>query len=100
MTVIKRLGEDFQTYGGALTLCPSYVDSDETLYKENSSGWFIRGRVYEDWFAWVNDFDAYHPEKGWKVKGNFEDNVEASNEEAFQHFWEYHKPLDWDYGDI
>jgi hypothetical protein len=63
MEVIKTCGEDFRSYGKALTLSPDYVDPDCTVYRENSSGWFIKGAIYKDYCCWVNDFEAFHPKK-------------------------------------
>lgn len=63
------------------------------------SGWTILGEVQEDYYQWVNYFEAYHPDYGW-VKGDFEDEVQAESEEAFNHFMEHHPYEEWDYGDI
>ena len=67
--------------------------------RTHESGWTITGEVHEDWFTWVNDFKATHPTLG-EVKGNFEYNVYATSEEAYNHFYENHEPMDWDYWDI
>jgi hypothetical protein len=112
MTVIKRFGIDFNSKGGALTLsCDEVSDlefNDENCglvthqgvhKKTHPSGWTISGKVSVDYFSWVNEFSATHPTLG-EVKGDFEDMVEASSEEAFQHFYSNHPPEDWDYADI
>lgn len=103
--VIKKYGTDFTSQGGALTL-PSNTVSDKgyTSYgvlqkKEHTSGWTIQGEVHKDYFEWVNFFDARHPVYG-HVYGNFEKEVRADSEEAFQHFYKNHPPEAWNYGDI
>ena len=102
--ITKKLGQDFFTSGGALTLNPDEVRGgvylkDGTPQKTHESGWTIRGRIVKDYFEWVNEFEAVHIDYGF-VKGNFEDEVQATSEEAFDHFWEHHEPVDWDYADI
>jgi len=66
---------------------------------ENTSGWTIEGEVQEDYYEWVNDFQAVHPELGL-VWGNYEEVVYATSQEAFDHFVEHHPSNDWDYWDI
>jgi hypothetical protein len=103
--VTKKFGVDFDSLGGALTLCISEVVSDENYttgieyQKTHSDGWTIKGVVYEDCFEWVNDFEAEHPIYG-KVWGNFENQVNADSEEGYNHFYNNHTPEAWDYGDI
>jgi len=61
-------------------------------------GWFVEGEVHEDWYEWVNEFSAT---KGrWKVWGDFEHTVYATNEKAYNDFIKYHEPNEWDYWDI
>ena len=91
--MVKRVfGVDFDSSGGALTLCPGAIG-------ENESGWTIVGEIHEDYYEWVNYFEASHPDFGW-VKGDFEDEVTASSKKAFDHFWKHHEPTQWDYQDI
>lgn len=66
---------------------------------ENDSGWVISGEIHEDYYQWVNDFEAVHPVYG-KVWGNFELEVYADTEEGYNHFIENHPPEEWDYWDI
>lgn len=101
--VTKKFGIDFHSSGGALTL-PRWAVSDEkvtsgTHTRTHDDGWTITGDVCEDWYVWVNEFEAHHPQFG-TVKGNFEDEVYADSEEGFQHFWQHHEPDAWDYWDI
>lgn len=74
-----------------------------TLHPEelgvNLSGWIIRGEIKEDYYKWVNEFEAFHLYYG-KVWGDFEGKVYASSEEAYEHFVENHPPTEWDYWDI
>lgn len=92
--VIKHAGHDYKYEFShyALTLTP------EELGK-NLDGWTITGDVREDYYQWVNDFEAEHPHYG-KISGNFETEVKAESQEAFDHFWEHHQPQAWDYWDI
>ncbi len=79
----------------ALTLRP-----EEVLNKKpHKSGWVIKGKIHEDYYEWVNEFEAHHPIYGI-VKGDFEKKVFADSEEGFQHFWKHHQPMKWDYYDI
>lgn len=88
-----KYGQHFEShYGGALTLNPNFIG-------KNKSGWTISGDIKEDYYTWVNEFVAEHPVYG-KIRGDFEKTVYAESEEAFNHFYENHKPSDWDYQDI
>ena len=88
----KELGYDGDGGHMAFTLNPSDLG-------ENTSGWTIKGDVHEDYFEWVNEFEAFHPDFG-RVWGDFENEVYADSEEAFEHFYENHPPEYWDYWDI
>lgn len=54
-----------------------------------STGWTITGKIHEDWFEWINEFEATHPEHG-RVFGNFEILVEASSKKAYNQFLKDH----------
>ena len=102
--VTKTFGIDFDSLGGALTLRVqevSTVDEESGGMHERThlSGWTIKGEIKEDYYVWVNEFEAKHPWYG-RVWGNFEEKVYADSEEGFKHFWENHEPYTWDYGDI
>lgn len=88
----KKYGVDFISSGGALTLNPSELG-------ENVSGWIIFGEIKEDYYEWINYFEASHPIFG-KVWGDFEDIVYADSEEAYEDFYKNHPPEEWDYWDI
>jgi hypothetical protein len=102
-SVIKRFGIDFTSDGGALTLYPEEVTDtgaeSGTHTRTHSDGWTITGDIIEDYHVWVKSFKATHPELG-TVEGDFEDEVKATSEDAFAHFYENHKPNEWDYEDI
>jgi len=102
--MIKKIcGKDYQNKEGALTLDTLDVQdvrlSDGRYVKVNKSGWTIIGEIHEDYFEWVNEFEAYHKKYG-VVYGDFEIEVFATSEEAYNHFYKHHKPKVWDYGDI
>jgi len=89
-----KTAREFGYAGGhfALTLDPSVVGSHE-------NGWTVEGEIHEDWFEWVNDFEAHHPDFG-RVWGNFEGAVYADSERAFDEFYSHFQPMEWDYWDI
>jgi hypothetical protein len=101
--VTKKFNVDFFSEDGALTLPLSAVSKSDQIAgvhsRTHDSGWTITGEVHEDYYVWVNDFEALHPRFG-TVKGNFEEEVVADSEEAFTDFWKNHEPEAWDYLDI
>lgn len=103
--VTKKFGIDFTSDGGALTLRPSevsdngYVGRKVVSEKTHPDGWTIKGEIHEDYYEWVNSFEATHPEHG-KVWGDFENEVYADNEDGYNHFYTNHTPEAWDYQDI
>lgn len=103
MVIKKEFGKDFNSEGGALTLSTSEVTDGEeesgTHQKTHKDGWTIKGEIHEDYFVWVNYFEASHPEYG-RVWGDFESIVYADSEEGFKDFYEKHTPEAWDYQDI
>ena len=66
---------------------------------ENSSGWFVIAAIQEDYYKWVNYFEAFHPDYGL-VFGDFEQGVFASCEKTLEQFITDHPYEDWDYWDI
>jgi hypothetical protein len=65
----------------------------------NKSGWTITGQIHEDYYEWVNYFEAAHPVYG-TVKGDFEKEVYASSEASLLQFLIDHPFECWDYYDI
>lgn len=90
--MFSRTAEQLGCKNSAFTLMPDQIGTHE-------SGWTITGKIHEDYYAWVNDFEAIHPVFG-KVWGDFENEVFADSEAGFNHFYENHPPTEWDYGDI
>ena len=91
--VVKKYGVGYRgSEGGALTL-------DSGANGTHSSGWTIAGPVHEDYYEWINEFEATHPVYG-RIEGDYENTLFATSEEAFQHFYENHPPHAWDYQDI
>lgn len=103
--ITKTFDKDFFSHGGALTLRALDV-SDATNHphgekctRTHESGWTISGIIHEDYYEWVNEFEASHPVHG-KVWGDFEGTVNADSEDGFSDFWKNHEPEAWDYYDI
>lgn len=101
--ITKKFDVDFFSLGGALTLevgevCESNEESG-THTRTHPDGWTITGEIHEDYYTWVNEFEATHPTFG-KVWGNFESEVFADSEEGFADFYAKHPPHEWDYQDI
>jgi len=90
-------------YFSAYTLPTYYVSEHDDTYgthtRVHSSGWTITGEIIADHYKWVNNFEAEHPVLGI-VKGNFEEEVWSTSEQALASFIEAHPPKKWDYGDI
>ena len=74
-----------QESGLAHTLPVSCVTDSENLdtriwyEKTHESGWTITANIVEDYYAWINEFEATHPVYG-SVKGDFDILVIASSE--------------------
>lgn len=80
-------------------VCENHNSQHGSFSRTHKDGWTISGAVHEDYYCWVNDFEASHPDFG-RVWGNFESKVFATSEEAYQDFFDKHTPNSWDYGDI
>lgn len=101
--IVKKFGVDFHSAYGALTLASEEV-SDQNVSsgvheRTHDDGWTIKGQVHEDYYVWVNEFEAHHPVYG-RVWGDFESEVYADSEEGFVDFYMKHTPDAWDYADI
>lgn len=64
----------------------------------HKDGWTIVGKIHEDYFAWVNEFDAVKGDE--HIFGDFEKVVFCTSLEALDDFLENHNPTPWDYWDI
>lgn len=80
-------------------MCSLARTLDPTLLGTQPSGWTITGEIHEDYYEWVNEFEATHPDFG-RVWGDFEKEVFADSQEAYDHFFAQHPPKEWDYFDI
>ena len=106
---VKMLGPKDDQYISvpAYTLAPSEVVEDTVKVEDyereytriHKDGWTITGKLEEDWYVWVNDFEATK-EDGSFVKGNFEYEIKASSVKALKDFLKNHIPDAWDYWDI
>ena len=107
---VKMLGPKDTQYvsSPAYTLDPQEVkedakyedaNNDKIHSRTHADGWTIKGVISEDYYMWVNDFEATK-EDGSFVRGNFEDKIEASSVEALKDFLKNHTPSFWDYWDI
>lgn len=101
--IVKKLDVDY-FWDGWTTVSGKKPDSfaltlDPEDLGTHKDGWTIVGEVVTDYYSWVNEFEATHPVYG-RVYGNFEYEVYADSEEGFAHFWEHHRPCEWDYWDI
>ena len=92
MTITKDYSHsDFKSQ--ARTLHPGDLGFHE------NSGWTVEGQIVEDYYEWVNEFEATHPVYG-KIKGDFETEVTADSQEGLDHFLTNHPFQEWDYWDI
>ena len=80
-----------------------YSDSAYTLRPEDvgkhENGWELKAIIHEDYYEWVNYFEAFHPIHG-KVWGDFESEVQADSYTAIGNFLDNFEPHEWDYADI
>lgn len=109
--ITKKFGIDFTSNsGGALTLYPEYVLNDDSVnlqdidwenpqVRTHENGWVVKGEIHENYYEWVNEFEAIHPKFG-RVWGDFENEVYADSEEGFENFYKEFPPHEWDYADI
>ena len=101
--ITKEFGKDFSSSCGALTLGVHEVSDDDPKSgihtKIHDDGWVIKGEVHGDYDTWVNHFNAVHPYYSI-VEGDFENEIHATSQEGFDHFWKHHEPEAWDYWDI
>lgn len=75
------------------------TDYNQIHSRTHSSGWTISGKVTPGFYIFVGDFEAIHPQLG-RVWGSFTKQVNASSEEAYRHFYEYHTPIPWDENEV
>ncbi len=106
--LVKKIGVDylvgqmFDFMAVTLSHTDVYAGSGEYVgfsERQHADGWLIKGDVCEDYYLWVNKFDAVHEVFG-RVWGNFEVCVYADSEEGYQDFLKHHPYHVWDYYDI
>lgn len=89
---IKNEVIDYDSFGSlARTLDPDFLGTHHE--------WTVKGLVMEDYFEWVNYFEATHPKFGF-VAGNYESEIISSSKEAYLDFCKYFPFAEWDYWDI
>lgn len=71
----------------------------ECIGYNKESGWTITGKICQDYYSWVNYFEATHPTYGW-IRGDFEKEIIAKSKKAYDHFIKFHHTEEWDYWDI
>lgn len=89
--------EDIKRNGDlAVTLDPDYLGYNP------DTGWNVMGSITEDYYTWVNYFEAENIiHRDWIICGNFEDGyIMGSCKEALEDFLTHYIPSIWDYGDI
>ena len=80
-------------------VCENHGSQTGYQTRTHASGWTISGAVKEDYYYWVNDFEAHHPDFG-RVWGDFEEKVFADTESGYEAFCAAHSVHHWDYQDI
>lgn len=75
------------------------IEDKKIFTKTHPDGWTISAKINEDYYMWISNFEATHPEYGF-VNGNFGTSINAFSKSALKHFLKYHKPIFWDYYDI
>lgn len=92
-----------ETERGTVRVCYDSGDMAYTLDPEDigtdSNGWKVKGKIYEDYYEWVNEFEATKGKSSF-VKGDFENFIECSSLEDLDEFLSLHMPETWDYRDI
>ena len=76
----------------------AFTLGEDDVSSVHEDGWEISGKVHEDYFTWVNEFEA--TKNGEKVWGDFEKVVYCTSLEVLEDFLENHFPDAWDYYDI
>ena len=90
----------FKTYPNPYLATDSANTLRPTDIGLHHNGWTVTGEIHEDWYEWVNYFEASHPKYG-QVKGDFENStLQATSEKALREFCKHFKPESWDYQDI
>lgn len=78
----------------AYTLDPDYIEDAK------KHGWIFHTEICEDYYEWVSEFCAIRLSDNAAVWGDFNYEVYASSQEAYDEFIKLFPPEAWDYGDI
>lgn len=65
----------------------------------HSNGWTITGNMSNDYYSWVEKFEAIHPTFG-KIVGVVDDKIYATSEEGYEDFIKNHPITGMDLDDI
>lgn len=67
------------------------INTDNIFIKKHKDGWIIVGIMENDWYSWVIDFHAFHPDFGdvWRVKNH----IFADSKLGYENFIKNH-PLE------
>ena len=60
-------------------------DNNNISTRVHDNGWTITGQIQEDYYSWVLEFVAFHPQYGM-VWGNIDQEILATSEEAWLMF--------------
>lgn len=75
-----------------------YIEDFKFSRTHDSGNWTISGIIHENYWLWVEDFEATHPKYG-NIIGNFEKELIVDSIPAITHFLEHHPYKTWDYYD-
>lgn len=82
-----------------------FFDSDpnEIFERTHPDGWTIKGVMCNDWYSWVEVFEATHPQFGkvWRTEEDAKNHtVKATTREAYDNFVINHEFIGFCYDDI
>jgi hypothetical protein len=75
-----------------------WINFPRVFERTHKDGWTIRGEIHNDWYSWVEDFVATHPENGAITREGNE--VTAPSKQVWDTFVKRHPLTPFDYGDI
>lgn len=83
----------------------TFFDSDpnEIFERMHLDGWTIKGVMCNDWYSWVEVFEATHPQFGkvWRTEEDAKNHtVKATTREAYDNFIINHEFIGFCYDDI
>lgn len=83
----------------------AFFDSypNDVFERTHPDGWTIKGVMCNDWYSWVEVFEATHPQFGkvWRTDEDVKNHtVKATSQEAYDNFIINHELSEMDYDDI